>query len=134
MQHVTNERTIYMNTIEYDRIYPIVKAHYERYTSSSYSELEKGEYECMTDYLDNRVTEDRYTIEVVDWDKYGDTEVELHLKDTKLDRNGKPLSATGLVSIEGMDMWGEHGFGSYVTEYGFSIIDNQIISSDGQTV
>ena len=68
------------------------------------------------------MTYQRYTIEVVDEDKLGDIEVELHLRDTERDR------CRGTVSINGMDTWGIHGFADYVEEYGFLIIDNQITS------
>jgi hypothetical protein len=68
----------------------------------------------------------RYIIEVIDEDKFGDIEVTLDLRDTKLDRQGRPVSARGTVVINGIEIWGEHSFSDYLEEYGFLIIDNQI--------
>jgi|GEM_PF-2042927 len=54
VDHIENTETKYRD-LEYDLIFPEVERHNEEYKSSTYFLGMKGEYECILDYLQNKV-------------------------------------------------------------------------------
>tara|TARA_R110001606_G_scaffold222434_4_gene370312 strand:+ start:122 stop:382 length:261 start_codon:yes stop_codon:yes gene_type:complete len=54
MNHVENTETQYQD-LEYDIIYPIMSLHITLFLASKYNVDEKGEYECIVNYLTNEI-------------------------------------------------------------------------------